>query len=120
MFIRFSSDSKVYNIKLIGNDVILSWNMPLNLSDFNAISLNSFHLGKSKQSARQYNLCHLSSNIVQSSVSNPNGTILSFSGDRGIVTIRMNQGNDTFITRLLWMNHIDESYTKYYLRVSSD
>jgi len=89
MFVRFSSESKVYNLRLIGEDVVVSWDMPINLSDFNAISLTSFHIGTLKAHPKQSILSHLSSNIVQSSVSNPNGNIFSFVGSPRII----NKGN---------------------------
>jgi len=80
MFLRFSSESKLYSLKVDGDDFVISWVVPVNLSEFNSMSLNGVHIGNSTTRKWQMNLSHISTNIVQSSVTNPNGVICTFGG----------------------------------------
>lgn len=75
MIKRFSSQSKVFSLQKFGQDTILTWQEFHNFIGFNKIALiglQIFPLPKQEQK-----LIYISSNIVSSTMSNPNGTIMS-------------------------------------------
>ena len=76
MIKRYSSSSNVFSLRTFGKDTIVSWQEFHNFLGYNkmaVIGLNLFPAPKLQSSS-----VSVSSNLVPSTLSNPNGTILSW------------------------------------------
>ena len=78
MIKRYSSKSKVFSVRNFGKDTMLSWQEFHNFFGYNKMALIGLHIFPFPKSPEPL-LIHLSTNLVSSTMSNPNGTILSFS-----------------------------------------
>ena len=76
MIIRFSSDSKVFSSKPVGNGCQFSWQATITLSEYDYMTVLDFHTNSWPNDGKK--LSHLTSNLTESSLCNPNGYIFSW------------------------------------------
>lgn len=77
MFLRFSSISEIFSFRESENDVILIWSTSIDLCGFSHLALVSLSIMPFVV-LNEKKLAFLSSNLVQTSVTNPNTYIHSF------------------------------------------
>lgn len=76
MIIRFSSTSKVFSVKPVGNGCQFSWQATITLSDYDYMTVLDFHTNSWSNDGKK--LSHLTCNLTDSSLCNPNGYIYSW------------------------------------------
>ena len=76
MIKRFSSRSKVFSVKPFGKGCEFSWRTHFDLSQYKYMAL--LEIISSSWPSNGQNLCHLSSNLTDSSQCNPDGHIYTW------------------------------------------
>ena len=76
MIQRFSSKSKVFTVKPLENGCEFTWNTSLDLSSFKFMAVHDFYATSWPTDGKK--LSHLSSNLTDSSLCNPDGHIYTW------------------------------------------
>ena len=76
MIRRFSSTSKAFVLKTKDNDLELTWHTSIDLRDFKYMAIVDFQITAWPSDGKK--LCHLTSNLTESSYCNPDGHIFSW------------------------------------------
>ena len=76
MIKRFSSSSKVFSIKPVENGCEFVWQTSLDLRSFKYMAIHDFYASSGPNDGKK--LSHLSSNLTDSSLCNPDGHIYTW------------------------------------------